>query len=52
MGRSHAQGVWTVSYGSCELSPDGMCVSDGNGVDYSDNERCTVRAEVDIVVSA
>ena len=27
-------------------------VSDGNGVDYSDNERCTVRAEVDIVVSA
>jgi hypothetical protein len=51
MGRSHAQGVWTVASGdsACELSPDGMCVSDGDG-DYSNGERCTVRAEVAIIV--
>jgi hypothetical protein len=48
MGRSHAQGVWTVSSGNqaCELSRDGMCVSDGN------DESCTVRAEAAVVVSA
>jgi hypothetical protein len=52
MGRSHAQGVWTVgvSYGSCELSPDGMCVSDGVG-DYINGESCAWRAETDIVVN-
>ena len=48
-----ASQFWTVSSGdhACELSLDGMCVSDGVG-DYSVGERCTVRAEVDIVVSA
>ena len=52
MGRSHAQGVWTVVSGSdaCELSRDGLCVSDGDG-DYRNDESCTVRAEVAIVVS-
>jgi hypothetical protein len=53
MGRVHAQGLWSVSSGGsvCELSADGMCVSDGDG-DYGNNERCTVRAEAAIVVSA
>jgi hypothetical protein len=36
MGRSHAQGVWTVMSGSgCGLSPDGMCVTDGDGTESS-----------------
>jgi hypothetical protein len=41
MGRCHAQGLWTVSAGNgvCELSPNGMCVSDGDG-DYSNDESC------------
>jgi hypothetical protein len=52
MGRVHAQGVWTVMSGSgCELSSNGMCVSDGDG-DYGNYETCTVRAEAAIVVSA
>jgi hypothetical protein len=32
MGRVHAQSLWSVSSrgSACELSPDGMCVSDGD----------------------
>jgi hypothetical protein len=53
MGHSHAQGVWTVLSGdsACELSPNGLCVNDGDG-DYGNDESCTVHAEVDITVSA
>ena len=45
--------VWTIVTGSehCELSHAGWCVTDGDG-SYGLNERCTVRAEVHLVVSA
>jgi hypothetical protein len=48
-----ASQFWTVSSGdhACELSLDGMCVSDGVG-HYGNGESCTVRAEAAIVVSA
>jgi hypothetical protein len=50
--RAAAQ-LWSMVSGSqhCEITQDGACVTDGSG-DYNNNEQCTVRAEVAMLVSA
>ena len=41
----------TAGAGYCEVINGGTCVTDGDD-DYKDHERCTVRAEVAVSVTA
>jgi hypothetical protein len=45
--------LWTIIAGSqfCQSTQQGTCITDGLG-NYGNNERCTVRADVDIYASA
>jgi hypothetical protein len=52
--RRRTQGMmWSVVSGSsyCEITQRGTCVTDGAD-NYGNDERCTVRAEVAMIVSA
>ena len=50
--RQMATTSWTITSGAqyCQLSNGGACVTDGAG-DYGNNEQCTMRAEVPMVLS-
>ena len=49
-GAAAAAPIWTLTTnpnGDCEISPDGLCITDGTG-NYANNDNCVITANIEI----